>query len=353
METYREYAGNPHVHSIYSDGAATHQEIAAAAANAGLNFVIVTDHNVRAEGLEAYYGRTLLLVGEEVHNVYRRPPVSHLLVYGVEREMAPYSFGNPQTLIGTVAARGGFSYIAHPVDKRSPLKPDWRAMPWVDWPVKDIAGLEVWDFMSEFKGLLWSRFAAAIYARQPAWGIRGPQRATLRLWDELLSKGERLAALGSANAHGASQKWRIFGDAGPSYEYLFRCVNTHILTREALSGEVARDKALVYEALRAGRTWVGYDLPYPTHGFRFVARSGATRATVGEELRRLAASNIEIDLPAPGEIHLLRDGKRILQATGTQLRYTSAEPGVHRVEVYRRFQGRKVGWIFSSPIYII
>jgi len=353
MERYREYTGNPHVHSVYSDGAASHREIAAAAADAGLNFVIVTDHNIRPEGLEGYYGRTLLLVGEEVHNVYRRPSVNHLLIYGAEQEMTPYSFGNPQTLIRTVEARGGFCYLAHPVDKSSPLNRDWRAMPWVDWPVKGIAGLEVWNFMSEFKGLLWARSVAAIYARRPAWGIRGPHRTTLQLWDELLRRGERLAALGSANAHGESEKWRLFGHAGLSYDLLFRCVNTHILTREALSGDEARDKALIYEALRAGRTWVGYDLPYPTHGFRFVARSGAAQATVGEELRRLGAINLEIDLPAPGQIHVLRDGKHMLQVTGTQLRHTTAEPGIHRVEVYRWFQGRKVGWIFSSPIYIV
>ncbi len=353
METYREYIGNPHVHSVYSDGAAAHKEIAEAAAATSLNFVIVTDHNLHANGLEGYYGRTLLLVGEEVHNVCRHPPVSHLLVYGTEQEVAPYSFGSTQTLIQTIQARGGFCYIAHPMDRRSRLKPDWRAMPWVDWPMQGITGIELWDYMSEFKGLLWARWVAAIYARRPAWGILGPHKATLRLWDELLRNGQRLAALGGANAHGPSQKWRLFGHAGLPYEYLFRCVNTHILTRNALSGEVTADKALIYEALRAGRTWVGYDLPHPTRGFRFVARSGAAQATMGEELRRLGASNIEIDLPAEGEIHLLRDGKRILQVQGTQLRHTSAEPGIHRVEVYRQFQGRKVGWIFSSPIYII
>ena len=108
MDTYREYVGNPHVHSVYSDGAATHNEIAEAAATAGLNFVIVTDHNVRAENLEAYYGRTLLLVGEEVHNVRRRPPANHLLIYGVEQEIAPYAFGDTQTLIRTATGRGGF-----------------------------------------------------------------------------------------------------------------------------------------------------------------------------------------------------------------------------------------------------
>ncbi len=353
MITYREYVGNPHVHSSYSDGAASHKEIAAAAAAAGLNFVIVTDHNIYVYGPEAYYGRTLLLVGTEMANVCRRPPANHLLVYGTEQELAPYAFGSTKTLIETIHGRGGFCYIAHPFERGSPLKPEWRAMPWVNWPTEGIAGLEIWDYMSEYKGLLWTWAVAAIYARRPAWGIRGPFRATLQLWDELLAKGQRLAALGGANAHGPSEKWRLFGHAGLAYEYLFRCVNTHILTKNPLSGDVTTDKALIYEALRVGRTWVGYDLPHPTHGFRFIARSGTAQATLGEELRRLAASIIEVDLPAAGEIRLLRDGKCVRQVQGSQLRLTSAEPGIYRVEVYRRFLGRKVGWIFSSPIYIL
>ncbi|HQE98760.1 MAG TPA: PHP domain-containing protein, partial [Anaerolineae bacterium] len=78
MENYREYAGNLHIHSVYSDGSGRHAEIAEAAAAAGLNFVIVTDHNVRVEGLEGYYGRVLLLIGEEAHNSRRRPQANHL-----------------------------------------------------------------------------------------------------------------------------------------------------------------------------------------------------------------------------------------------------------------------------------
>ena len=46
-------------------------------------------------------------------------------------------------------------------------------------------------------------------------------------------------------------------------------------------------------------------------------------------------------------------GELVQRVRSTQLRHTVAEPGIHRVEVYRRFLGRKVGWIFSSPIYVI
>jgi len=358
MDNYREYVGNVHVHSVYSDGVATYQHIAAAAATAHLNFIIVTDHNVRPEGLEGYRAAVegaaavLVLSGEEVHDVRRRPQANHLLVYGVEQELAPYSFGSTQGLIQAARQRDGICYIAHPVEKSSPVSPDLAAIPWTTWPPEGVHGIELWNYMSEFKGLLWSKVVAPFHAFFPEMGIRGPYRATLRLWDELLQQGYRIAAIGNADAHGTTYSMGPIKRAIFPYEYLFRCVNTHILTQSPLTGDVATDRALVYEALRAGRTWVGYDLPHSTRGFRCLAQSGSTSAVPGEELRRLGALIINVTLPARGEIHLRRDGKIIKRVVGTSLKHTSEEAGIYRVEVYRRFRGHRVGWIFTSPIYV-
>jgi predicted metal-dependent phosphoesterase TrpH len=46
---------NLHMHTPYSDGFGTHDQIAAAAMRAGLDAVIVTDHNVWVNGPEDYY----------------------------------------------------------------------------------------------------------------------------------------------------------------------------------------------------------------------------------------------------------------------------------------------------------
>jgi len=353
MKAYREYVGNAHIHSVYSDGHATHQEIARAAREANLNFVIVTDHNVWVREMTGYYNNVLVLVGEELHNVRRQPQANHLLAYDTQHEMAPYAFSSSQTLIQAVRARDGFCYLAHPVEKSSPLRRDTESIPWVDWPVEGITGIELWNYMSEFKGLLWSLLPALIYAFHPDWGIRGPYRKTLKLWDELLNKGQHLAVIGGSDAHGTRYHWGPISRTLFPYKYLFRCVNTHILTTEALMGDAERDKDLIYEALRAGRTWVGYDLPHSTRGFRFHVRSGSAQATVGEELKRLGAVTIHVNLPASGEIHLIHDGKRIQKASGGEMQYTSVEPGIYRVEVYRRYKGRKIGWIFSSPVYVV
>ena len=343
-----EYVGNGHVHTTYSDGEGLHQPIAEAASAAGLDFVIVTDHNVWVDGLEGYYDDVLLLVGEEIHDVRREPQANHLVVYGAEREMVHHA-ADPQGLIDAVKEQGGLCYIAHPFE-RAPA--GWEEIPWVDWEVTGYTGLEVWNYMSEYKALARNRLAAIFCAYLPSWGIRGPFPDTLRKWDELLMDGRRVAALGSADAHATPFSLGPLERVIFPYEHLFKCVNTHVLADRPLNGEADHDKAVLYEAMRAGRTWAGYDMIGSTAGFSFVARSGVNEAVSGQDLVRLGAVIFEVETPLPGEIRLISQGRVVARAQGTYLKYTSAEPGAYRVEVYRRHALRRRGWIFSSPIYV-
>ena len=50
-----EVAGNMHMHTYYSDGEGWHDDIADAAIEAGLDFVIVTDHNIWVDYIDGYY----------------------------------------------------------------------------------------------------------------------------------------------------------------------------------------------------------------------------------------------------------------------------------------------------------
>jgi hypothetical protein len=347
-----EYVGNPHVHTSYSsDRAALHGEIAQAAAEADLNFVIVTDHNIWVDGCENYYGPVLLLVGEEIHDVQRQPQGSHLLAYSVDEELAPFAH-DPQRLIDEANRRGGSTFIAHPFDYESPLGRNLHARPWRDWDVKGFSGIEIWNYSSEYKGLLRSRVAAAIYSRHPAWGITGPYAATLRRWDELLALGMRVAALGGADAHGFALPLDKEGQNPLPYSLLFQCINTHILTQRPLSGVFEQDKRLVHQALREGHTWVAYDRLAPTNGFSFRARSGPNEATVGDDLKRTGAVVMQVHTPRKAEIRLVRNGRVVRRRHGDHLRYTTADAGVYRVEAYLKRHLLSRGWIFSSPIYV-
>ena len=69
-----EWIGVVHVHTAESDGGGTLDDVATAARDADLDFVIVTDHDVWAEQHWQYRRGTLLIIGEEA-----RVPGGHLL----------------------------------------------------------------------------------------------------------------------------------------------------------------------------------------------------------------------------------------------------------------------------------
>jgi hypothetical protein len=349
--TVYEYVGNLHVHTSYSDGEALHAQVAQAAGQAGLDFIIVTDHNVWVDGLEQYYGKVLLLMGEEVHDVRRKPQANHLLVYGAGAEMVLQA-SDPQALIDAVNQHGGFCYLAHPYEYSGRIG-DSEAIPWLDWDVTGYVGFELWNYMSEFKALASRNVLAAIYyAYFPDRGIRGPFRDMLRAWDHLLTQGLRIPIIGNADAHATVYTLGPFQRILFPYEYLFRCINTHILTDHPFNGFLEHDKTLVYDALRAGRTWIGYDLLASTEGFQFLARSGSNQAQIGQELVRTGATIFEIHTPQVADIRLVFQGKVIARERGKYLKHTTDRAGAYRVEVYRQHKMVSRGWIFSSPIYV-
>src|SRR4030065_1067007 len=115
---------NLHMHTIYSDGHGTHADIAQAALRAGLDAVIVTDHNILVSGLSDYYQdgdrRVLLLVGEEIHDRARDPQKNHLLVVGAGRELIQLA-EEPQRLLAGIRAAARPPSISPPRETPPPL----------------------------------------------------------------------------------------------------------------------------------------------------------------------------------------------------------------------------------------
>ncbi len=362
-----EYAGNCHMHTPYSDGEKYHAEIAADAINAGLDFVIVTDHNIWVDGVEGYYengnGRVLLLTGEEVHNVRRQPQASHFLAFGAEKELFSFA-ANPQKLINETLAAGGYGFLAHPHEMDLPIVGEAN-LGWHDWEIDGFTGLEIWNYMScvknrlaeELGGLWWQHklpgwIAAIRLALNPEKHVSGPEPETLALWDNLLAEGKRIAAIGNSDAHGTPMS------AGPlkreiyPYEFLFRAVNTHILTDEPLSGDAAQDKKQILNAIGQGNAWVGYDMAHQTKGFRFSGK-GRTKGIMGQEIKMDAGATLQVIAPARANIRMIRHGEVVAAIDNeTSLTHIPVEAGAYRVECYIPFEGKERGWIFSNPIYL-
>lgn len=351
-----EYVGNLHTHTTYSDGYGLHNDLARAAIRAGIDFVVTTDHNVLVQGLDGYrysgQQRVLLLAGEEIHDPARFPQKNHLLVYEAGHELADYAT-QPQALIDAVREAGGYSFIAHPVDPEAPLLGE-SSLSWVDWDVRGFHGLEIWNYMTEFKSKLTSWPRAFYYALRPEEIANGPFDATLARWDRLLDSGERVWAIGGSDAHAMPYRKGPIQRVIFPYEFLFRAVNTHVLVTEPLAGDADADRSRIFEALSSGRCFVGYDLPASTRGFRFFADTERGRAEMGEQAGLGIGLTFQVRTPQPAFIRLLRSGEPV--TTWERESHASQiidRPGIYRVEVDIDYRGRRRTWIVSNPIFVV
>ncbi len=346
---------NLHMHTRYSDGAGSHADIATAALRAGVDAVIVTDHNVWVNGPAGYSRdgdrRVLLMIGEEIHDQARQPQKNHLLVFGAGRELATFA-PDPQLLLDAVGRAGGLAFIAHPVDPAAAAVNEGD-ISWVDWEVQGYTGLELWNGFSEFKPRIHSKLHAVYYAFNPRRIPRGPLPETLKRWDDLLASGKKVVAIGGSDAHAHRMSMGPLRRVVFPYEFHFRAINTHVILPRPLGSEAASDTSMILEALRQGHCYIGYDLPSPTRGFSFTAHGLHQTAQMGDELDRKGGVTFKIRLPLKTECRLLRDGKPVRTWHQHELcTYITSEPGVYRVEVYIRYLGRQRGWIFSNPVYV-
>jgi hypothetical protein len=344
-----EYVGSIHLHTTASDGAATHQEVAQFASLAGLDFVVVTDHNVLTRGVEGWHEECLLLVGEEIHDTKRVPQANHFLAFDIEK-LVPGDDRTPQEVIDAVNAQGGFGFIAHPFEY-SPAFTKEPELPWLDWQATGYAGLEIWNYMSEFKSYLHDARRALLLILFPSLAITGPFPQTLARWDELLSR-HKTAAIAGADVHGNTYSVGPLRRAVLSYEHCFRAVRTHIMTSRPLRRELEHDRALVYQALRNGSCFVAYDAIGDSRGFRFTARSGEASVAMGGEISLLGDVQLEITSPVNADLRLLRDGQVVARERGKRLRYDAHEAGVYRVEARRGHLFKSRSWVFTNPIYV-
>lgn len=347
---------NLHMHTTYSDGTGTHQDIAQAALEAGLDAVIVTDHNVLVQQLEGYTSanstrRVLMLVGEEIHDPTRDPQKNHLLVFGVNREMAPFA-PRPQNLIDQIAKAGGLCFIAHPYD------PEMKAfheddISWVDWDARGYTGIELWNGLSELKSIARGRLDAIFYAYFPQYLAHGPLPQTIKKWDELLASGQKVAVVGGSDAHALRARLGPLRRSIFPYAFHFRAINTHLITESDLSGDLTADRAMIYNALRQGHAFVGYDLPHPTRGFRFTAQGRDSTVSMGDEIRLGTGLTLQMRLPIKAECRLLCNGQPVRIWKDREIcAQTVSKPGAYRVECYIDYLGKQRGWIFSNPIYV-
>ena len=346
---------NLHIHTTYSDGTWLHRRIAETAMQAGLDAIIITDHNVLVRDIEGYYQskgkKVLMIVGEEIHDKLREPQKNHLITFGQAIELCTYA-ADPQLLIKKVTDNGGLSFLAHPFENPLPQVNEVD-ITWEDWNIVGFTGIEIWNHLSELKNESKNWFQLLFNVFFPFQYAKGPHPLSVRKWDDLLSTGKKFVAVGGSDAHSLEMKKGVFKRLIFPYLFHFQSINNHLIVPNRLTGNFLMDKKVIIEAFRSGNSFVGYDLPAPTKGFRFYAQGKNGTAIMGDEISLENSVTLQIRLPEPVECRLIHDG-RIIQTWYDQdiCTYITKQPGYYRVECYLYFWGRKRAWIISNPIYV-
>ncbi|PYQ54605.1 MAG: hypothetical protein DMF78_05205, partial [Acidobacteria bacterium] len=336
---YVRVPGVVHVHTTLSDGAATPEEVIAAAREAGLRFVVITDHNnLEAKKWEGYHDGVLVLVGTEISTT-----AGHVLGLGIPDPVFRFS-GDARDALDDVRDLGGVAFAAHPTSPR----PDFR---WTGWDLPGPWGMEVMNGDTEWRGSARWKLARTLalyplnheYAVLESW--TAPTDALAR-WDEVLARRPAAGIVGT-DAHGRIPVRKDEALRFPSYTTLFRLASNHVLLNRDLTLDAAVDSPALVRALAVGRSYVGLDALAPANGFSFTATlpgdAPARPWSMGDVVPpepglRLRAGG---RLPAHARLTLRRDGRSIAEAEGA-LDVEAQGPGVYRVEV--RVPGRDLPW---------
>ncbi len=342
-----EYIGNIHIHSTYSDGSGTIEEIAASAISAGLDFIIVTDHfSLQALPEEGYREKLLLLVGMEINDDH-----NHYLALDIRKAVANNT-DQPQTVIDSVNQQGGIGIIAHPVEYPSPFLNNGAVYNWNDWSVQGFQGIEIWNLLSQWKGSITSLIKACYYCLHPHPAIIGPYPEIMKKFDYYQQQGQRVVAFGGSDAHAPEIKLGPFKIPIISYQLSFRCINMHVLLNQELNGDPAGDKDLIYHALRLGSCWVAYDYYKDSRGFAFELCKDNQKWSMGETVSWQNSMSIKVSTPYYAQVKLIKNGLVSEVSKGTNHVFRKINPGIYRVEVYHRRGLKLRPWIFSNSIWI-
>jgi hypothetical protein len=348
--------GAYHVHSQHSDGTGTLDEIAAAAAAAGLQFVILTDHGngLRAPEPPSYRSGVLCLDAVEIST-----DAGHVVALGLPR--APYPIaGHPRDVIDDVHRLGGFGFAAHPGSPKPALQ-------WRDWDAP-FDGLEWLNADSEWRDEFWGSLGRVLltYPVRPTETLADLLDRpvdVLRQWDRV-ALTRRVSAIAGADAHarlGFRQATEPYEDRVlmrvPSYETSFKAFVNHVVIDGPLIGDAAVDAVTLLSAIREGRMFTSIDGLAKLGAFEAKATTGGAFARPGEYLEPAGPVAIDARIAAPDGTTLVvvKDGAPIYDSVGSAIRLDVGEqPGAYRIEAHlpRSMARTSVPWVLTNPIYV-
>jgi hypothetical protein len=353
--------GAIHIHTSRSDGSSGPDEIAAAAARAGLKFVVFTDHGdgTRKPDPPAYRSGVLCLDGVEISTTG-----GHYIA--LDMQQAPYPLGGEaRDVVEDVRRLGGFGIVAHPDSPK-------RELSWREWTapfdaiemVNPDTGWRVQASQPGWRPKLHLLAALTDYPFRPAETITGllsEDTAATVAWARL-ARERRIVTVAGTDAHAklalrsADPAESRFALPLPGYEPSFRVLSVQVRPDRPLSGDAADDGRAIVQALRAGHAHTIIDGIATPGSLEFTAANSSGTATQGDELQAGGPVTLRVRTNAPPSFTAtVRDGMEIVSGNHHDADFSvtvSENPAVYWVDIRSADPWRNRVWARSNAIYV-
>jgi hypothetical protein len=349
-----------HVHTNRSDGRGTPDDVAAAAARAGLKFIVLTDHGdaTRIPDPPKYRSGVLCLDAVEISTAE-----GHYVA--LDMPASPYPLGGDAAgVVDDVKRLGGFGIVAHP---NSP-KPE---LAWHDW-------------QAPFDGIEWLNPDTSwrIKVRETGWRSRWHVAAALlgypfrshetiaHLFGETglgvdrwrsFAHQRHVVLLAGADAHArldltnADSSRRALTLPFPGYEASFRSMSTHVKPDRPLTGDAVRDAVTIMQALRRGHAYTAVDGVATPPSFEFTAHGPRGTVAAGDALPGGGEITLRVQSNAPSSfLTILWQDEEPLATVRDEVDITRTvhESAIYRVTIVAPPELGSIPWIVSNPIYV-
>lgn len=342
-----------HMHTVFSDGNGTIDDITGAAHSLGLDFVILTDHGRpnRKSAKATAYLNDVLLIGASEFSLQ----AGHLTAAGFK--IPGYIFPpEPQEAINEVLQDKGVCFIAHPYDDR---------IPWTDWSVRGFTGMEVLSCYSSARRISFLKLAIfplqyMVSSNYTILSTLEYPRVEMEKWNQLNreDRGNHYYGIYGLDAHARLAANGKFELNFPSYGAMFEILNIYVKVDRELPANAQQASTVIISALRQGNFFCVIEAIAPANGFEayFLDNSGRRVEMGGSS--EVVEGKLVILLPFNFETDIVvkRDGQvyqRIVRNREKKCEIGIKGLGFYGIEVFvtnNKFNG--LPWVLSNPFFI-
>jgi len=331
--------GAIHIHSFCSDGTGGVSQISFAAKRAGLDWIIITDHN-NMDIEEGYFNGVCVIKGEEISPETE----NHYLALGIKETVSPDL--TSEEYIEEVKNQGGFGFASHP-DENKNRKNSNTPICWAD---KEIVpdGIEIWNWFSSWtdnyneKNFLTNAYA--YFFRENL--VKTPNKETVKWWDKLNKNSTKIVpAIGGVDAHALKVKNGKFTFTLFSYKYMLGTITNVIHTKKPLSKDFVKAKKQVLEALKKGHNTICRK----KHSLNFYIKNSSATVYTGEKITLDKETELNIENFKKYTVKIYMNGKIYFEGKDEQIKLALGKKGKYRVEIHKG----KQALTYSNPIRVV